>query len=170
MFAQLLRMELDRRWTVGWVTSAGTRARPDCPPDPETAAVMNELGQDIGAHRSQVITAEAVSESDLIVCMELDHLMDVVGKQPAAFERTFLVRELAGLAAEHSSEAGPTNGQELRAWAARLGRGRSVEQLVRTGRSLDIADPYGRGTDRIRATADFLRLAADTITSTWPTV
>jgi RpiB/LacA/LacB family sugar-phosphate isomerase len=75
------------------VLSAGLGAMDGQPPTPHSVRAMDELGVDISAQRSRMLTTELVREADLILGMTHSHVDTVVLLYPPAAEKTFLLRE-----------------------------------------------------------------------------
>ncbi len=79
------------------VVSAGTRGLVGERVDPLVAAELATLGVDTGRHRARLLTQAMVSSADLILAAERVHRAEVVRLVPSAVNRTFTLRELAGL-------------------------------------------------------------------------
>ena len=75
------------------VLSAGLGAVDGQPPTPHSVRAMDELGVDISAQRSRMLTVDLVREADLILGMTHSHVDTVVLLYPPAAEKTFLLRE-----------------------------------------------------------------------------
>jgi glycine hydroxymethyltransferase len=75
------------------VLSAGIGAMDGQPPSPHSVRAMRELGVDISAQRSRMLTAELVRSADLILGMTHSHADTVALLYPPAVEKTFLLRE-----------------------------------------------------------------------------
>ena len=75
------------------VLSAGLGAVDGQPPTPHSVRAMDELGMDISAQRSRMLTVDLVREADLILGMTHGHVDTVVLLYPPAAEKTFLLRE-----------------------------------------------------------------------------
>jgi RpiB/LacA/LacB family sugar-phosphate isomerase len=75
------------------VLSAGLGAVNGHPPTPHSVRAMGELGVDISAQRSRMLTAELVQSADLILGMTHSHVDTVALLYPPAAEKTFLLRE-----------------------------------------------------------------------------
>jgi glycine hydroxymethyltransferase len=75
------------------VLSAGLGAVDGHPPTPHSVRAMGELGVDISAQRSRMLTAELVQSADLILGMTHSHVDTVALLYPPAAEKTFLLRE-----------------------------------------------------------------------------
>jgi glycine hydroxymethyltransferase len=90
MAEYLLRTRLGPE--AGWqVASAGVFAGPGGRASEEAVRAMREVGIDMAAHRSQLLSPELVANSDLILVMTRYHYLDVVEVFPEAAERTFLM-------------------------------------------------------------------------------
>ncbi len=146
---------LDLKVASAGTWEAGRRA------DPHAVAAMAERGIDISAHRSHRLAAIDVEAADLVLAMAREHVVDVVGLVPGAFDRTFTLKELV----TRATAAGPRPaGQPLDDYIAELGRGRSQGDVLRAEPTTDIADPLGHGR---RA---FDRTAAELEHLIWATV
>jgi RpiB/LacA/LacB family sugar-phosphate isomerase len=75
------------------VVSAGIGAMDGQPPTPHSVRAMRELGVDISAQRSRMLTAELVRSADLILGMTHGHVDTVTLLFPPVSEKTFLLRE-----------------------------------------------------------------------------
>ena len=75
------------------VLSAGLGAMDGQPPTPHSVRAMRELGVDISAQRSRMLTTELVRAADLILGMTHSHVDTVALLYPPAAEKTFLLRE-----------------------------------------------------------------------------
>ena len=75
------------------VISAGIGALDGQPPTSHSVRAMRELGVDISAQHSRMLTAELVRSADLILGMTHSHVDTVGLLYPAAAEKTFLLRE-----------------------------------------------------------------------------
>jgi RpiB/LacA/LacB family sugar-phosphate isomerase len=75
------------------VLSAGLGAVEGQPPSPYAVQAVNELGIDISALRSRLLTGELVEQADYIFGMTHSHIDTVKVLYPQAEEKTFLLRE-----------------------------------------------------------------------------
>jgi RpiB/LacA/LacB family sugar-phosphate isomerase len=75
------------------VVSAGIGAADGQPPSAHSVRAIRELGEDIAAQRSRMLTAELVRSADLILGMTHSHVDTVALLYPPAAEKTFLLRE-----------------------------------------------------------------------------
>src|SRR5690242_12494977 len=75
------------------VLSAGLGAMDGQPPSPYAVQAVKELGIDISAQRSRMLTPELVHQADYILGMTHSHIDTVIMLYPMAAEKTFLLRE-----------------------------------------------------------------------------
>ena len=127
------------------VTSAGARARNGSGADQETVAVAAEMGLLLDRHRSRRLTAQMIADQDLILCAEVDHLFAVVDLLPEAFERTFLLLQLADQA------LGRKDGEHIVDWVSRHHAGRTPHGVLQSAGQYNLGDPYRTGRKKIAA-------------------
>lgn len=78
----------------GWrVVSAGIGAVNGQPPSRNAVLAMQQLGLDISAHRSQMLTQKLVREADYIFGLTHGHVEAISYLYPEAGEKTFVLRE-----------------------------------------------------------------------------
>jgi glycine hydroxymethyltransferase len=75
------------------IFSAGLGAVDGQPPTPHSVRAMGELGVDISAQRSRMLTADLVRQADIILGMTHSHVDTIALLYPVAAEKTFLLRE-----------------------------------------------------------------------------
>jgi glycine hydroxymethyltransferase len=75
------------------VVSAGLGAMEGQPPSAFAIQVVKELGIDISAQRSRMLTPDLVQQADYVFGMTHSHIDTVVMLYPQAAEKTFLLRE-----------------------------------------------------------------------------
>src|SRR6266704_2186481 len=75
------------------VFSAGLGAMEGQPPSHYAVQAVKELGIDISAQRSRMLTPELVHQADFIFGMTHSHIDTVMMLYPFAAEKTFLLRE-----------------------------------------------------------------------------
>lgn len=78
------------------IRSAGTLGIVDRPAEPRAVAVCREIGIEIGAHRSQGITAELIGWADTIYVMEDIHALKIRELVPDVGEIVVQLGPLAG--------------------------------------------------------------------------
>jgi protein-tyrosine phosphatase len=139
MAAALLRSHLGSLAPSIEVASAGLVSEGVPPPRPAIDS-MAGIGVDISAHRSRMICPAMIADSDLVVGMARQHLMELAVTAPDSWHRCFGFRDLLRRAAP----AGPRNrGEDVGSWALRLDAGRSRAELVDLPLSDDVPDPMG---------------------------
>jgi protein-tyrosine phosphatase len=149
MIELLLRDRLDAdRFEVA---SAGVRGWDQQPMDAMAAAELSRLGPSSEAFRSQPLASHLVDSADLIVTATREHRSDVLANHPRALRRTFTLRELAAL-------VGLVEAADPAELVARAAQRRSLAPT-----DIDVSDPYRRGPDVHRATADQIDAAVATI-------
>ena len=134
------------------VASAGLLESGLAPP-PEVVAALARYGLDIGGHRSRHLDTADVLAADLVVGMARSHVREATILAPAAWPRTFTLKELI----RRGSAVGPRkSGERLARWLARVGEGRAQSDLLGDADLDDVPDPMGGGPQRYLATAELL--------------
>jgi protein-tyrosine phosphatase len=138
--AAVLADRLARLGLATEVSSAGTHAFEGVPATDSTRLAATRLGLDLTAHRSRPATPELVRAADLVLTMERHHLREVVVLEPAAFTRSFTLKELVrrgdGFELTTVDEASTSR-------LARLHRGRRPVDLLGASPDDDVEDPTG---------------------------
>jgi len=120
------------------------------PASPHGVEVLAGLGLDTSAHRSRRMTGDMISGADLVLAMAREHLREAVVSAPAAFPRTFTIKELV----RRGEAAGPRSASEpLDRYLARLHEGRDRSSLLGVSDEDDVSDPYGTSLEAYRRTA-----------------
>ena len=128
----------------------------------EVREVMQRRGIDLTAHRSTTLTAPMVVAADLVIGMSLRHAQEAVLLEPAAWGRTFRLKEIV----RRGEYVGPRlPGQDTAAWVRAAQGDRDRNALAHVSPEEDVADPFGGPAAGYEATADELddltgRLAA----------
>jgi protein-tyrosine phosphatase len=149
MMQILLQSRLDEtRFTVA---SAGVRGWDHQPMDAMAASELQRLGHSADSFASQPISPRLVDSADLILTATREHRSAVLALAPQALRRSFTLVEFAALT-ELADGADP---RELVAQAA-------VRRSLAPA-DADVKDPYRRGPDVHRATADQIDAAVTTI-------
>jgi protein-tyrosine phosphatase len=82
--AEKLGCEIQELTNRGYrVFSAGVSAYPGDGPSPDAVDVLQEMGADLSAHRSQPLAIEAVAFGDQLIAMTRSHLLAVLSRYPA---------------------------------------------------------------------------------------
>jgi len=144
---------LIRRGIVAEVVSAGLleAGRPMAPEALQAVAGDNPA---ISGHVSRTLTAEEVSEADLVLGMTREHVREVVVLVPDAWGCTFTLKELVRRGAVHGRRGAH---QSLRSWLADVSRDRQRSDLLGAAAVDDVADPMGGTPARFAETAAELR-------------
>lgn len=140
---------------IGPVHSAGTHA-PGGPAPGLLVKAAGEMGLDLGAHESRLVTREMLEEARLVLCMEREHVAELAVMHRPVFSRTMTLREAAGLFVAHPAPAGHT----LEEWLAAALGGRTASMVLAGGTGLDTPDPIGGGLDEFRACVAEIRESA----------
>jgi protein-tyrosine-phosphatase len=92
-FQQRLQGQADAQdWSVG---SAGTWAEPGQAVIPSAKWMAEHFGLELGAHRAQRVSAELLSQYDLILVMENSHCEGLLVDFPEIGGRVFLLAQAA---------------------------------------------------------------------------
>lgn len=98
---RLTRLEVQKRLGrqahLVQVSSAGTRARPNAPMHPHTAAALRALGATTDQSAARRLTPALITAADVILTATVTERDDVLSMMPAALNRTFTLREFARL-------------------------------------------------------------------------
>ena len=115
-------------------------------------AVARKEGIDLGGHRSRRLTGTLLGDSDLILTMTGQHVLDLADIDRGALGRALTIREAATAA---MGEGAPSwNAQEVRNWAA-TAADRPLDGLL--SGFTDVDDPVGASRRVHRRTATELR-------------
>jgi protein-tyrosine-phosphatase len=90
------RLQREGKDSLYRVSSAGTWTTEGRGASRLAIEAMRELGLDLSAHRTHLLTAEDVSRASLILVMAQDHKEALLAEFPEAGHRTYLLSELAG--------------------------------------------------------------------------
>ena len=103
-----------------------------------TLVVAHRHGLDLSRHSSTWADTGMVEEADLVIAMERAHVREIVVADPAAWDRTFTLKELV----RRAEAVGPrAPGEALAAWIARVGEGRERRDLLGASPTDDVPDP-----------------------------
>lgn len=160
----LLRDRLARAGVDAEVRSAGLVSE-GVPASPNGVKVMAKRGLDLGAHRSQKLSPDAVARADLVLGMAREHVREAVVLDPASLAKTFTLRELARRAERVGPRRPGPDGElePLADWLARVGAGRRAADLLGTSTDDDVADPIGLSKRTYERTAQEIEDLVTTI-------
>lgn len=162
MASALLRRHLTALGVDTEVSSAGTSPAVCAPGESmviESEAALAKLGIDPPPHRSRLITAQLVVDSDLVLAMAREHLREAVALAPEAWPRAFTLKELV--------QRGRTYGarrpdETVGAWLTFLGVGRVPRLVLADSPDDDVADPTGGPISaHVRTAREIDELAAE---------
>ena len=140
------------------VTSVGTKELGAAPALPEAIHLASEFGVDLTAHRARSLRGIDLSEADLVIGFELEHVAGAVVEAGARYERTFTILELISL----------LNDAPVTDHVHPLDRARAAIESAHQRRPQDrsplppeaqIRDPLGGRPRAYRETADHLQTA-----------
>ncbi len=155
MAEAILRRRMAERGVAGQVSSAGFLAG-GYPAMDEAIAAMAGDGYDLSGHVSREVTTALLDETDLVVAMTRDQLIDLVMLAPNQWPRMYQIRDLV----QRVESAGPpVPGQPFDDWLVSVGSGRTRSGLLSGRLADDIADPVGgpvSGYHKTRVTLDDL--------------
>jgi protein-tyrosine phosphatase len=160
MAEALLQARLAERGTDVRVGSAGLLSGGSPPTEPAIEA-MAKVGLDISGHVSRQVSPWLIDETDLVITMTRQHLIDLALMVPEALPRMFQLVDLVQRGEQH----GPRQpGESLAEWLAAVGTGRGRADILAARMSDDVADPIGQSAgvyERTRRQLDdlFSRLA-----------
>lgn len=103
--------ELDLPWVAA---SAGVAAAEDSPASDTAIAVARQVGLDLTAHRTRLLTRPLVLASALVLAMEESHLRFIRRLAPEAGERVHGLRAYATRDAEQGEVVDPIGGDAER--------------------------------------------------------
>jgi protein-tyrosine phosphatase len=156
----LRRHEADSRISV---SSAGVRAVPGSAMPPEYVALLDD--GTAATFRSRRLTADLVSESDVVVAMTLAELAEVLRLWPRALARTVTLTELARAAAPPPKST--SDEDRLVEMLSRAIRRRGTTSPL-DQRNVDIPDPAGRASAMPHRTAETVRTCNQNTAALWP--
>jgi protein-tyrosine phosphatase len=152
MAEAMLAHRLEQRAVAATVRSAGLVLE-GTPASEHGVELLQGRGLDLSGHRARRMTAEMVSDADLVLGMAREHVREAVVLVPAAFPRTFALKELV----RRGADTGPRRpGEALGAWLERVHHGRTTAGLLGGSGDDDVADPYGRARSVYARTAEEL--------------
>lgn len=121
------------------VASAGMLAE-GVPADPHAVSVLKPYGVDLSAKRSRLIDPQLISGADLTLAMTAAHARRVIGEQPSAKARIYMMRDFVNLAnLEGPRPKAITTDQ----WLANINERRTLSYATDDA-SMEIDDPIGK--------------------------
>lgn len=162
------------------VRSAGTHALVGAPAERGSRAIASALGASLDGFSARQLTTPMLVEADLVLALTSEHRSVILELAPAAFRKTFTLREFARLVGEGGATL-PASGAGDGAWTAdhdSASPGDHDSASVRdTWRAVvaraaqahhaepddDVTDPFGQGPEVYRKMAAELVPAVDSI-------
>lgn len=144
------------------VTSAGTRALVGEPVHPPMAGLLLEAGVDPAAFVARDLRPEELRSADLVLTMTRAHRSAVATLVPGAVRRTFLLLEIADIAACAAADGWP--GDVPPTAAARLAALPGLAPRYRRparAAELEVPDPYRRPAEEYRRSLAAVEAAVD---------
>lgn len=131
--------------------STGGFAEPNLPPTDPTVRYLADRGIDASTHRSSRLTGGDIERADLIVTAEQMHVVEVAGRWPGSFSKTFTLPELI---ARHGL-IDHVGHHEPEPWLAVVNDGRQAWNYldIEVG---EVADPTGESPATWRASASLI--------------
>jgi protein-tyrosine phosphatase len=165
MAQAMLSARLAARGVAAPVASAGMLGG-GRPPPPEVISVMAARGIDVAGQRSRTVTADDLAAAGLILGLTREHVRHAAVLLPAAWPRTFTIRELLRRGRQAGARA---SDEPLYYWLTRAADGRQRADLLGSDPADDVADPAGGPLREYQATADTLdQLIRDFVELGWP--
>jgi len=137
------------------------------PPETEDALhTLGYIGPGLTTHRSHQLTRPLVTDADLVLGLARDHVREVVVRMPETWAKTFTLKELVRRGGAGGQRLGD---EELTTWLARMGEGRSRQDLLGSSNADDVEDPIGGLPSAFEETAaEILGLCVSLAGLLWP--
>ena len=169
---QLLRAGL-APWPQVSIASAGTIGMTGHPMTDQAAGLSLQFGGDPGAHVARELTAEQLTDADLVFAMSREHRRSIAELAPRAIRHTFTIREFARLISGVTDlDLDETAGLPADDIAARFA---TLVDVASSQRGIaappfsadddDVVDPYRRSEETYAETARQLVPAVDAVVS-----
>jgi protein-tyrosine phosphatase len=169
---QLLRAGL-APWPQVSIASAGTIGMTGHPMSDQAAALSRQFGGDPSAHSAQVLTAQHLTEANLVFAMSREHRRAIAELAPRAIRYTFTIREFArligGVTDLDLDDAAGLPAEDIAGRFATLvdvaGSQRGIVAPALSADDDDVVDPYRRSDDTYAESARQLVPAVDAVVS-----
>jgi protein-tyrosine phosphatase len=131
-----------------------------------TVRALSGHNVDVRRHRSRSLEAATVETASLILGLERAHVREVVILAPAAWPRTFTLKELVRRGELIGKRV---QGDSLEKWIGRAHAGRLQRDFVGVDTTDDVLDPYGLADHAYDETAaEIDDLVARLVALAWP--
>lgn len=148
------------------VRSAGTHALIGAAAEPGSRAIASALGASLSGFAARQLTTPMLTQADLVLALSAEHRSLILELAPAAFRKTFTLREFARILQDGPQEAlgGAEDPVESvrDAWRAAIAKAAGLRQADSTADD-DVTDPYRQGPEVYRTMAEELVPAVDAI-------
>lgn len=166
----IARSQLDRRSILAHVASAGyLESGHEAASGSINAA--KKMGLDLRSHLSRQLDPEMITDADLIIGMQPDHILDLTEMVPGAPRWALTLKELARASEPTGSASGPLevpakpmSNDDLRGWIRSAGS-RSLSSLMSGDNT--VVDPIGRSDRAFRSTAKEIEALISTVFDFW---
>jgi protein-tyrosine phosphatase len=167
MAEAMLRQRVEERGIDAAVGSAGLIEDGGPASEPAVQVMAAEFGLPIEEHRSRLLSAEMIDQSDVVVGLAREHVREVVLLAPSAYGRAFTLKELVRRGRDVGGRAAD---ESVEAWLARLHEGRDPRMHFGSSPDDDVEDPIGRRPAVYERVADELdRLIDQFVELVWST-
>ena len=139
MTAALLDRRLQELGASAVVRTAGFVGEGE-PATFETVRILRDRSIDVSRHRSRRIDDHLAGRSNLVVTAEHQHVIEISGRSPGAFAKTFTLPELV----QRGEAVGARSGTDVDDWLALINEDRPTALDYMDATVDEIADPTGR--------------------------
>jgi len=169
---QLLRAGM-ASWPQVTLASAGTVGMTGSPMTAQAEALSRQFGGDPSAHSARVLTAQHLTEANLVFAMSREHRRAIAELAPRAIRYTFTIREFARLISgvtdlDLDEAAGLPADDIAGRFATLIDVAASQRGIVSPSASADdddVVDPYRQSDDTYAESARQLVPAVDAVVS-----
>jgi protein-tyrosine phosphatase len=114
---------------------------------------LKRTSLDLSQHESRQVTPAMLANASLVIGLERRHVREMVVMLPAAWPRTFTLKELV----RRGTQVGPRRANETaEEWIERVHVGRQRDELIGADERDDVLDPMGSSAADFERTADEL--------------
>jgi protein-tyrosine-phosphatase len=144
MMSPLLQQHAERAGAGVVVRSAGFSGGGGEPPTDNAVRLLRQRDIDASDHVSHVVEKQGVTDADLIITAEHQHVVAIAGRWPDAYGRTFTLPEIVEL----GERIGPRGERTHHEWLAALHAERPDPLDYLDHAVGEIADPTGKSSAR----------------------
>jgi protein-tyrosine-phosphatase len=96
LFRHLIETNADPFLEKWQIASAGCWAYPGMPATAKAIITVAGVGADLSKHKSRLVSAELLSQYQLILCMEYAHVDFIISQFPEITDKVFLLSQMVG--------------------------------------------------------------------------